>query len=325
MEKIFVKELEISPEKIDLFFMVKSISIKIGSNGKSYLDLTLGDKTGDVSSKKWNITPDETPRIEEIKEGDIVKVRAQVKEWNGNKQLDISIIRKAVEGDEIDLSDYIKKAPEESKDMFDYLYETAEAFQDEELKKLCHRILDDNKEQLMYWPAASKNHHAIYGGLLYHTKRMLESADALCKVYGRIINEDLLKAGVILHDIEKLREIKSDLNGISDGYYFEGQLLGHIVQGIKSIEKYCEELGVSYEKRIMLEHMILAHHYEPEFGSPKKPLFPEAELLHYLDIIDARMYDFEDALMGVGKEEFSDRVFTLDNRKLYKASDSKID
>lgn len=169
----------------------------------------------------------------------------------------------------------------------------------------------------MYYPAAQKNHHAQLAGLLYHVKRMLMNGDKMCEVYTKL-NADLIAAGVILHDIEKLNEIESNELGISTGYSFEGQMLGHLIQGIKTIDKLAEEVGMPKEQAIMLEHMILSHHYEPEFGSPKKPLFPEAEILHYLDIIDARMFDMEDAVKGVQPGEFSDRVWTLDNRKIYK-------
>ena len=169
----------------------------------------------------------------------------------------------------------------------------------------------------MYYPAASKNHHAELAGLLYHMKRMLMTAERVCEVYLNL-NKDLVAAGVIIHDIEKLNEIEADTMGMASGYSFEGQLLGHLVQGIKSIDRLAEELGIGEEKAIMLEHMILSHHYEPDFGSPKKPLFPEAEILHYLDMIDARMYDMQEALDATFPGEFSDRVWTLDNRKLYK-------
>jgi len=174
----------------------------------------------------------------------------------------------------------------------------------------------------MYYPAASKNHHAEYGGLLYHVKRMLMTGLAVCDIYP-ILNRDLVAAGVILHDIEKLNEIESNEYGISPGYSFEGQMLGHIVQGIKLLDRLTEELGFPREKALMLEHMILSHHYEPEFGSPKKPLFPEAEVLHYLDILDARMFDMEDALNGVEPGSFSDRIWTLDNRRIYKPMDTE--
>ena len=118
--------------------------------------------------------------------------------------------------------------------------------------------------------------------------------------------------------MEKLTEIEAGEDGIATGYSFEGQMLGHIVQGVKVIDRLTMELGFPREKAIMLEHMILAHHYEPEFGSPKKPLFPEAEVLHYLDILDARMFDMQAAQESAEPGGFSEKIWTLDNRKIYR-------
>lgn len=144
----------------------------------------------------------------------------------------------------------------------------------------------------------------------------------ICQVY-TFLNESFVLAGVILHDMQKLNEIDSNELGIASEYTFEGNMLGHLVLGVRELEKEMIELDFSREKAIMVEHMILAHHYEPEFGSPKKPLFPEAEILHYLDIIDARMFDMEDALSKTTPGEFSDRVWTLDNRRLYKMTEEQ--
>ena len=249
-----------------------------------------------------------------------MKVKAQVTNWNGQKQMKIGRIRKANEQDELDYSDFVKAAPEKAEDMYQFLLSRTEAMTDEDLKSICLRILTDNKEKMMYYPAAQKNHHAQKSGLLYHLKRMIMTGDAICNVYTNL-NRDLVAAGVLLHDIEKLNEIMADELGIASGYSFEGQMLGHIVQGIKLVDRLGEELGISREKTIMLEHMILSHHYEPEFGSPKKPLFPEAEILHYLDMMDARMFDMEEALSGAEPGDFSERVWTLDNRRLYKSSE----
>ncbi|MDO4518356.1 MAG: HD domain-containing protein, partial [Bacillota bacterium] len=138
-----------------------------------------------------------------------------------------------------------------------------------------------------------------------------------CSVY-EYLNRDLLVSGVILHDIEKIREIQSDINGVSSGYTPEGNLLGHLVLGVRELEKLCIEMGIDREKSMMLEHMILSHHYEPEWGSPIRPQFPEAEVLHYLDIIDARLYDMRDAVSNVEPGNFSEKVWTLDNRRIYK-------
>ena len=218
--------------------------------------------------------------------------------------------------------DFVKAAPEKPEDMYDYIVAAVESMEDRDLKNLCMKLLTDNRDKLMYYPAAQKNHHAQLGGLLYHMKRMLMTGQRVCEVYTNL-NRDLVSTGVIIHDMEKLNEIESGPDGIATGYSFEGQMLGHIIQGVKSIDRLTLELDFPREKAIMLEHMILAHHYEPEFGSPKKPLFPEAEVLHYLDILDARMFDMHSALEATEAGSFSDRVWTLDNRKLYKPSEGE--
>lgn len=316
MKEFYIGQLR-TDDEIQDFFMVKAIAIKIGSNKKQYLDMTVCDKTGELTAKKWDIADAELPALNEIGEGDVIKLKGSVTEWNGMRQLRVLKLRKSVPEDGVELMDYIKAAPEKAEDMYYFIFNTAGKMQDEELKKLCLRVLADNREKLMYYPAAAKNHHAELAGLLYHMKRMLMTAERVCEVYTNL-NRDLVTAGVIVHDIEKINEIEADTMGMAAGYSFEGQLLGHLVQGIKSIDRLAEELGVGREKTIMLEHMILSHHYEPDFGSPKKPLFPEAEILHYLDMIDARMYDMQEALDATFPGEFSDRVWTLDNRKLYK-------
>lgn len=316
MKQIFVEELKQNANIID-FFMVKMIGLKTGGNNKIYLDLKLGDKTGEVNSKKWDVADDEKDMLEEIKEGDLVKVKASVTDWQNQKQLRVTRIRKAVDSDGLKLEDFVKAAPENPVHMYEYILDVAKSMEDEDLRRVTVRALEDNREKLMYYPAAMRNHHAEFAGLLWHMKRMVMTGLKLCDVYTDL-DKDLLAAGVIVHDIEKIHEIHSDLNGVSPGYSFEGQMLGHIVMGIKYLEKLGDELGISREKLIMLEHMILSHHYEPEFGSPKKPLFPEAEMLHYLDIMDARMFDMSEALSTAEPGDFSDRVWTLDNRRLYK-------
>ena len=316
MKELFVKDLRKDME-ITEFFMAKTTVIKVGSNGKQYLDITLGDKTGEISGKKWDVSDAEYPMLKAIPEKSIVKVKGVVTEWQGQLQMRVQRIREVKPEDDQNICDFVKAAHEEPQEMYDYIYATAESMQDSDLKRLCVKVLTDNKEKIMYYPAAQKNHHAQLAGLLYHMKRMLMTGEGVCSVY-KNLNRDLVCAGVILHDMEKLNEIESGTDGIATGYSFEGQMLGHIIQGVKKLDSLAIELDIPREKAIMLEHMILSHHYEPEFGSPKKPLFPEAEVLHYLDILDARMFDMEAALEATEPGSFSDRVWTLDNRKLYK-------
>lgn len=321
MKEIYVKDLRKDQEFTE-FFMAKTAAIKVGSNGKQYLDIALCDKTGDISGKKWDVSDSEYPALAAIKDKEIVKIKGIVVEWAGQLQIRVQRIRAAAPEDGQQMREFVKAAPEDPEDMYSYIYGAAEAMTDKDLRALCVKVLDENREKLMYYPAAQKNHHAELGGLLYHTKRMLMTGERVCQVYTNL-NRDLVAAGVILHDMEKLNEIESEEDGIATGYSFEGQMLGHIIQGVKTLDKLTTELGFPREKAIMLEHMILSHHYEPEFGSPKKPLFPEAEVLHYLDILDARMFDMQDALESTEPGSFSDRIWTLDNRKLYKPKESK--
>ncbi|MBQ2867879.1 MAG: HD domain-containing protein [Firmicutes bacterium] len=304
------------------FFMVKAIAVKMGANKKQYLDLMLGDCTGEITAKKWDVMDAELPALNEIKDGDIIKIKANVTEWNGMRQIRVLRIRKAVDTDGQELWDFIKAAPEKTQDMYDYIGRAIDGMADKDLQAISRRMMEENKEKLLYYPAATKNHHSQYGGLLYHMKRMIDMGERACLVYQNL-KRDWVVTGVIIHDMEKIREIESNELGIASGYSFEGQMLGHLVQGVKYVDRLAEELGIDKEKAIMLEHMILTHHYEPEFGSPKKPLFPEAELLHYLDMMDAKMFDMEAALAATKPGEFSDRVWTLDNRKLYKPTTDK--
>jgi len=317
----YIANLTPDDEVLD-FFLVKNSALKTGSNHKTYLDITLADKTGELSCKKWDVSEDEANVFRAIRDGSIVKVKATVLEWNGFKQMKIAKLRDANEADNIEMSDFVKAAPEDPSLMYQYILEQANSIKDACLKKLCVKALEDNHDKLMYYPAAKANHHAEMAGLLYHTRRMLTMGIKACSVYTNL-DKDWVVTGVIMHDMEKINEIASNTYGISSGYTMKGNLLGHLVLGAIKIEERAKEAGLSEEKTIMLQHMILAHHNEPEFGSPVRPCFAEAELLHHLDMIDARMYDFEEALVGVGKGEFSERVRTLDNRMIYNPSFDK--
>ena len=319
MKDTYIADLKTGQEFMS-YFIVKTVAVKVGSNKKAYLDLLLADKTGEISAKKWDIADEEMPGLQKIKEGSVIKVKALVTEWNGMKQLRVSRIRQTSAEDGIVMMDYIKAAPEDAAEMYDYIYSRAAAFEDKDLRNICVKQLTDNKEKLMYYPAAQKNHHAEMAGLLYHVKRMLMMAERACEVYTNL-NRELVMTGVILHDMEKINEIDSNELGISTGYSFEGKMLGHLVQGVRTIDRLAAELDIPREKAVMLEHMILSHHYEPEFGSPKKPLFPEAEMLHYLDMVDAKMFDMQEAVEKTEPGCFSDRVWTLDNRNVYRATE----
>lgn len=295
-------------------YLVKSSQIRTTNQGKKYASIFIGDKTGEVQGMFWDMNKaGMEEKIQKIQAGDVVLVTGLVNEYNGSKQVKINDISPA---DKASLSDLVPSSPIEGRELFKVIRTKACEINDTELRTLTLTLMDEHREKLEYFPAASKNHHAIRGGLLYHVYRMLLSAEALCKIYP-VVRKDYIFTGVILHDIAKLFEIDANEMGVAGGYTAEGDLLGHIIQGIKLVDSACERLGISCEKKIAIEHMILSHHYEPEYGSPKKPMFPEAELLHHLDLLDARMYDMEKGLRGVEPGTFSDKIWNLENRKLF--------
>ena len=182
MKQFYAGKLEVNEEITD-FFMIKSAAVRTGSNGKDYLDLGLGDCSGEINGKKWDISPDELPAIKALQEGDLVKIKGLVTEWNSVKQLRVQRIRKAVPTDELVMSDYVKAAPEDPAEMFAYVLERANAIKDEGLRKIAVDALEENKDRLLYYPGAMRNHHAELGGLLYHIRRMLTMGLKACQVY----------------------------------------------------------------------------------------------------------------------------------------------
>lgn len=306
-------------EKADGFYLVKSFEVKKTTNGKQYIDIELVDKTGEINAKIWEYSTD---KEEIVANSSIVKIRGEVLEWNGSKQLKVNKIRAKIPTDSIKISELIPSAPIEQEEMLSAVKSYIKKIKDDEIKLLVQNIVSKYINKLFYYPAAKKNHHSYMGGLLYHTLRMLQSGERLGQVYN-FLKMDYVYAGVILHDICKILEMESDEYGVVSDYTMEGKLLGHIIQGIKEIEIEGEKIGITREKSIVLQHMVLSHHYEPEFGSPKKPMTPEAELLHFLDIIDARMFDFEHALDAVEPGQFTDKIWLLDNRNLYKTMDEQ--
>lgn len=165
----------------------------------------------------------------------------------------------------------------------------------------------------MWFPAAKRMHHAERSGLLHHTTDMLKAAEAICVIYPWL-HRDLLLAGVIIHDLGKLEELKSDEVGNVSDYTREGQLIGHLVQGVANLRAAAEKTGVTGEVVTLLEHLLISHHGEMEYGSPTPPMFPEAEALRWIDMMDARMNAMKSALDRTPEGAFSEKVYTLDRR-----------
>lgn len=301
-------------EEVQGFFLIKSLNLKTSTNNKRYLDFTLMDNSGDINSKFWDL-PDDL--VQAFKTGDVVKIRGTVTSWQSSLQLKVTKMRAAEPEDDFKVEQLVQSAPIASSLMMTELNGYIEAIEHLKLRELVSLIVKEYASELETYPAAKKNHHAIRSGLLYHVLRMLRSADVLCGIYENL-DRDLVYAGVILHDIEKINEMDADTLGIVSAYSFEGQVLGHIIMGIKKIDAVATEIGLDREVSLLVQHLILTHHYQPEYGSPKKPSIPEGELLHYLDMIDARMYDMEKAVDGIAPGNFSDGIQSIDYRRIYR-------
>lgn len=306
-----ISNLKVSDKVCDNFIL-KSVMLRKTRTGKDYLDIILKDKSGEIPAKLWNVLEEQK---EMFKSGNVVHVDGEVDSFGSNPQIKIEHIEKTKLSD-TEMSELVETAPLDSKKMFEEIVLIIDNFKNEDVKLITKSLVDKYEYKFKTYPAAKSFHHAIKGGLLFHTYTMLENAKKLSATY-TFLNTDLLFAGVILHDICKTEEMECNELGVVETYTKDGQLLGHIIQCICEIDNVSRNLNIQSEVPLLLKHMVLSHHYHPEFGSPKYPMIPEAEMLHYLDILDSRMYQMKQAFNATKENEFSSRVRMLDNRNIY--------
>lgn len=295
----------------DGFVILKKCEEKKTKNGATYLDIIIADKDGEMTGKWWDFN---APGMFEAEM--IVKIRGTVEQYNGKDQFRVAQMRPINSSDDVDMSSLVPSAEVSGEQLFNMIRQTVVGFEDEELKQIVLAIIDDKKSMLVTHPAAFRLHHAMVGGLMYHTMSIVKMAEALCKIYPNI-NRELLLSGAILHDVAKTWELETAQTGLVKGYSTEGELIGHLVKGAMYIADTAKELGVSGEKVTLLEHMVLSHHGVPEYGAAVRPMFLEAEILSTLDALDATIFEINSACEKVGVGEFTDRQWALDNRKLY--------
>ena len=317
---MYMNFITLDNNKVEGFFLVKSAERRQSARKQPYLDLLLADITGEIPAKCWEYRPE----FDAFRPGCVVKVRGQLETWNERQQLRVEQIRLAGSGDRLDMSKIIPTAPFDTEWMLEEILRIVESFEDEDLKRLTAYLLNKNREKLLYWPAAVKMHHASRGGLLYHTLSICRLAQAVSRIYP-FVRSDLLFCGVILHDIAKIQEFVVNEAGSATEYSVEGNLIGHLVAGAMEIHDACNVLGIPNETAVLVEHMVLSHHGIPEFGSPVRPSFVEAEILSQLDDLDAKVNIFLGAMEGLEAGAFSGRQWGLDNRKIYKHSESEAD
>ncbi len=293
-------------------YILKEAVMKKTNAGKYYIDMIFMDNTGEAGAKKWDATNEDMARL---KINNLYLVNVKVQMWQGKMQLNINGIRPAPPEIQARISEFVPSAPIDPEDMMETIRSYMDKIKNNDLARLVESIYDEYKEKLIYYPAAKSLHHAVRSGYLYHITTMLAAAEKISEVY-ESVDTDLLYTGVLLHDVLKLEELDSTELGIAD-YSIKGQLLGHIEMGLMKVDEKQRALNLDENTCLLVKHMILSHHEIPEYGSPKPPMFLEAELLHYIDLIDARVFDYDSAYKTVMPGEMTEKIWSLD-RKVYR-------
>lgn len=287
----------IEGERLIGFFLIKEIHQKLATNGTEYFDLLLGDRSGVISAKLWDITEEQKSSFEVKK---IVKVDGIVTYYRNQKQLQIQRIRLALSEDKIDLQTLVQKPDISREELWQELRIMIEEIESPVLNKLAKTVLmsKETREALTTLPGGKKMHHAYYTGLLEHVVTLMHSATQLFQIYPQL-NKDLVLATCLLHDIGKTKELHDPL---APEYTSEGELIGHIVLGIEIINETAKEAGISSnnEELLALKHCILSHHGDVDlgYGSAVSGKLPEAIFFHYLDQIDAKLNAMKSVIQG---------------------------
>ena len=284
---------------------VSNIEEKETKTRKFYSVVTLMDGEQSIEAKMWT-----EKDLLRFMPGDVINCRIEKQYYQGNVSY---ILGKDYEVTEDDFEDYLPKAPIDALDVYGDMLSTVNHFTNEKLKKIVLSILKDEKENFLKAPAAKKVHHNYVAGLAFHEGRMLELAKKIVEVYPNI-DEDLLYAGTIMHDIGKVYELEQNYAGAIE-YTVVGNLLGHMIIAIQLIERKAIALGIDPDDEIimLLKHMIASHHGEPETGAITRPATKEAMLLHEIDMNDSRIWQFEKAEAETDPGALSERIFGLES------------
>ena len=299
---------------IEGFYLLKSAFPKVTVSGKPFLTAVLADESGTIEAKVW----DYSGPIGERDAGKVIKVRGSVSDYRGALQVTVDKLRLAAEDDHVDVSRLVRVAPIDRAGAYADITRLVSTLEDADYRAVCEEMLRRHEDAFRTIPAAKSVHHSFLSGLLMHTYNMLRLADFLAAQYADSVDRSLLLAGTLLHDFGKEREFTFSELGLVTDYSTKGQLLGHLVMGAQETTEVAEMLGIPEEKSVLLQHLLLSHHGDPEFGAAVLPQCAEAELLSLIDQIDSRMEIYREALAPLKSGEFSQRIFALDNRRIYK-------
>lgn len=309
-----IAQLNIGDE-IEGFYILKNAAIKSSARGNPYLSATISDKTGSVDLKVWGYPGP----ISTQNEGSVVKIRGAVTDYKGIPQVVAAKIRMAEPNDPYDISTLIPVAPIDQGRSWRGLLDAVNSIEDVDYRNICRWMIDKYGETFKSLPGGKSVHHGFLNGLLMHTLYMTRTARQMADLYSDVVDKNLLIAGTILHDFAKCEEFSISPLGLVADYSVKGQLLGHLVMGAEAVAQAGRELRAPEEKVVLLQHMILSHHGEPEYGAAVRPMCAESELLHIIDLMDSRMEIYREALGEITEGAFSQKIFAL-GKKIFKHS-----
>ncbi|MGX7091384.1 3'-5' exoribonuclease YhaM family protein [Hutsoniella sourekii] len=300
-------------EEFGIFVLIKAADVRTARNGNPFIAFRFQDRSGAMDGMYWSATEKE---IATFQPGRVVFLRGIRDTYQGRPQVKIEGLRLAEQGEPNDPTQYVERIDVSREDLKAELDEALFEIKEPNIARIVRKILHQVGDDFYTYPAAKRNHHAIAGGLSLHTLTMIRIAKALLAIYPQL-NSSLLIGGIILHDIGKTIELSGP---ISTEYTLKGQLLGHIVIVSEMIDQACEEIGINpdTEAVILLKHMVLSHHGKQEYGSPVLPQLLEAEIIHYIDDMDAKVNMITDALQLTEAGDYSSQIFPLDRRSFYK-------
>ena len=305
----FIADMCIGDE-VEGFFLLRKAELRKTSSGKPFLSGSVSDRTGNIDFTMWDYKDSLYP--EDI--GNVIFLRGTVTEFRGSAQLTVDSFRFAEENDRYSVDELVPTAPIDAEKALEDIKSMVASIEDEDFRRLAQTLLERNMDAFSNIPAAKRVHHGFLRGLLMHTYNMLRTADFLSGIYADTVNRSLLLCGTLLHDFGKMQEFTFSPLGMVSGYSVKGDLLGHPVMGAELARKTADELGLPEEKTVLIVHMLLSHHGEPEHGAAVEPKFAEAELLHYIDLIDSRMEIYAETLPNVPEGQFSNEIFSLEKR-----------
>ncbi|MBI4964263.1 MAG: HD domain-containing protein [Desulfomonile tiedjei] len=281
------------------FFELRSKDVRKTRSGQDYLDLTVGDATGTISCKMWSDALRKWGQ--DFNPGDFVKIEGRVEAYKDRNQLVVEKIRRVEPSEIPDTASLIRASQSDPEALLEELIALARTLEPPELSDLLEEILVKNADTIKTFPAAKMIHHAYRGGLIEHVCTVTRKVEAILEIE-KNINRSIALAGAILHDIGKILE----LNPRAQGRTLEGRLIGHVILGVGLVRDAAAQKGLEDRPWLMeLEHIILSHHGETQFGAPVKPLTREALLVHFIDNLDSKLKIMEEALESVDSEGFT--------------------